>query len=456
MTVLVIGALFVTLTGAIATQVLTNLSATKTRLGVSRARFAAYSGLQHAVYELKKNPSLSENLGPIALPSSSTLSYAVEITNNRAGTTNMQAPDLTLVPPGTVYCAAIGVDNESESVSLHAMAGLLSDQRPILRYSAFSDHSFEMRDSSESLSYDPADCSFSFDQQGRAVPSQTTTVGDIGSNRYISLLDSSRVEGQVYRPPGAAGSALMLSSNFTQGSEQDLPLPVKIPRYTSPTEYQTAQVLGDNPGSLFVSQTGEIQTYKELRLSAGHTLEVGPGEYFFPDGLDIHGTLTAHPDVNAANPIVFFVGEGVELGTSARVNLGGVSAGLQIYFVDKGPATESPEFRMSGGSQFFGTVVGNQVEGVFQGDAELYGGYLGRSVSTSDQAKLLFDESLALNPLQIAGNWGLSGVTEPKPEKILAVSVFTSNYVAAVKEGTVNYQAPIAVKAQTQTQTATF
>jgi hypothetical protein len=443
-TVLVLGALFMAVTAAVGTEVVANMSATQNRLGQGRARFAAYSGLQHAVYLLRENPGSIGNLEAVQMPSNPNLSYTVEITDNRAGLDPMTAPDGTPVPPGAVHCASMGVDNEKQQLSLHAMTGTLSSRQPVLTYAAFSDNSFQLDGYSLVDSFDSTTCGWSVDANGRSTPSPMNGEGDVGSNRYLALLGQSTVNGDFFRPALSASSTEVSTPNESEAAVQDLPVPVDVPKYTAPVSFKVAPTLAPNPASLSVSTSGKPTLYKKLVLTGGSVVDVAPGEYYFPEGMQLDGVIEPEAGVDQDNPIIFYAGDDVSLSDAARVNTGGESSLFQLYFVDTGKPTP-PRFMMGGGSQFFGTVVGNQVEGVFQDSAELYGGFMGRSVETSGHAKLFFDESLATNELHVAGAWSLSGVTEPKPESVLATSTLAHAHVTAVRNGTIVYNPPVAV-----------
>ena len=454
MTILLLAGLLLTIAGAIGSQVLTGLTTTKTRLSTSTARFAAYAGLQHAMFKLRENPAYETTLNAVLMPGSGTVSYTVEIYNNHDSDAAMTIPDGTVVPGRTVYCAAMGVDDNEQGEALHAMSGMISDTRPELHYAAFSDQTVTLSGSSKSLSFDSATCGFTTDSDNRWVPDTTGTNGDLGTNRYMTL-DGGSVAGDVFRPAAYGNSLTSQNQNQTQGqvsiqaqSVQDLPAPVSVPRYSSPADYQNAPPMPVSSGNFPIPAPNEVEVYDKLVVgNAGLTM--GPGQYFFPDGLDIDGILKADPDVNANNPIVIFVGGDAKLRDGARVNPGGSSANVQLYFVDNS-SEEGQKFQMVGNSQFFGTAAGHRLETELSGQAELYGGLLGRSMKAQDSARLIFDEALESTPLQIAANWGLNGVTEPRPEVHLARSVVARDYVTAVRSGTIKYTSSVGVAQQQQ------
>lgn len=447
MTVLLLAGLFITVAGAIGSEVLSGLDATRSRVSTSTARFAAYAGLQHTVQLLRHDRAYSQDLVAVLMPNSTTVSYTVQITNNSAGQSQLAAPDGYLVPAGTVYCAAIGIDDGQEGVALHAISGLVSDRRPELQYAAFSDHTTDLSGLAQSLSFNPNTCKFERDAAtGRVVPSETGSAGDLGTNRYISLDASASVSGNVYRPVSEAASTQQFGISLRGASEIfDLPLPVDIPKYSTPVKAQSPVTASS--ASTLKAAPDETKVLAQLQVDPSTTLEVGPGRYFFPNGMDLRGELKAQSDVTPDKPIVFFVGGDASLTDTARVNLGGHAASLQVYFVDRQQDAKQ-QFQMEGASQFFGTVVGNRVEGLLSGQAELYGGFLGRSMKAEDSAKLIFDETLKSTPLQESANWGLNGVTEPKPERVLQKSLVIRQVVAKVKNRTIAYK-PSVGKVQT-------
>lgn len=440
MTVLLLAGFFITIAGAIGSEVLSGLAATRSRVSTSTARFAAYAGLQHAVQLLRHDRSYSEDLLGVLMPDSNTVSYSVDITNNSEGLAPITAPDDYVVPPGMIYCAAIGIDDGQEGVALHALSGLVSSRRPELKYAAFSDQSTDLTGSAQSLSFDPDACEFEKDTaSARVIPSVSGSSGDIGTNRYISLDSSAAVSGNVYRPGSEASSTQQFTASLRGTSAiMDLERPVDIPKYSSPVEVKVPPTALSNSSTL-TAAADETKVLAKLQLAPSATLEVGSGRYFFPDGIDLQGELKAKSDVTPENPIVFFLGDDAHFADSARINLGGRSASFQLYFVDN-KRDGNPKFQMEGASQFFGTVVGNRVEGLLSGQAELYGGFLGRSMKAQDSARLVFDESLRLTPLQESANWGLNGVTEPRPEQVLKEGTKLKQVVVQVKNRTINYK----------------
>lgn len=442
--VLIIASLFVALAGAVGTQVTTNLGATKKRLNSSSARFAAYAGLQHAVLMLKIDPDWTANLVGVLLIDSTTDSYTLEVTNNRTGTSSVTAPDGTDVPPGAVYCATLGIVNQSESVSLHAMTGMLAERSPELDHGAFADTDLSFVDDAQTLSYDPSTTFFSYDAAGRAIPSSTDTNADVGSNRYVAIADNAGIGGDVYSP--VDNPPQITTSNPPTGSLLDLLDPVTVPEYNAPGSAISPQVLSPNPTSLASATPSQPVAFEPLVVGTGTTVTVSPGRYYFPDGIQVQGEVRPAASVDPNNPIIFFVGNDADLGNGARVNVGGETRNFQIYFVDHSDGT-SQEFRMAGDSQVFATVVGKTAEGKFSDTAQLFGGFLGRGVDVEGSAQLVYDESLKDVPLGVASNWGLAGITEPPPTEILKAYPASKAFVAAVEKGTQSYDDDVATKA---------
>jgi hypothetical protein len=469
MTILLLATLFMTLAAAIGSEVLTAQRNTRTRLSNSKARYAAYAGLQHAMLELKEEPTFSDNLVAYLIPGSETVSYTVQITNNCNNNSEVQAHDGTMVPPNSVYCTAMGVDDGQTEVALHAMSGLLATRNPQVNYAAFTETGTELTGSSQALSFHSGTSTIDT-SSGRAVlaDADVGNNGSIGSNREVCTAASSTVRGDVYRPEDQAGNdATNLLGALAPGkSIMDLASPVDVPKFSapgpgpgSPGNGNSEQDLQAEPLDISASITltappeGQTQSFPATEIDEQATLTLPPGRYYFPDGLSIEGSIVPSTEVNADNPIIIYVGgSGVTMGEGARVNLGGAPANFQMYFVDQ--PNQDPEFRMQGDSQFFGTVIGNRVNGVLAEEAELFGGFLGRSISASGNARLIYDEALQDEDLDLAANWGLSGVTEPQPDVLMsAISIFseipvTNTYVHEVRTHTINYNTSYAVPYQ--------
>ncbi len=447
-TILLLAGFFMTVAGAIGSEVITGLHNTRARQSGSTARFAAYAGLQHAILAIRNSSVPADGrLEGYLMPGSSHVSYAVYIINNTDGSPNnpIYASDGTEVPPGTIYCVAMGVDGSSTGgdVALHAMSGTISDGRPILKYAAFADHSLKIEGSVESLSIDSATASFTeVSPQPNGIQNTPITQvaadttgdsGDLGTNRYLEVGSGVNISGSIHRPPSLA----LTTSNLP--NVVDLANPEEIPRYNSPATSQNAPP----PPSQIPSPGQDTAVYSKLDAPLGTEVVLQPGRYFFRDGMDIAGTLsTIDTNPDNSEPVVIFLGGDATLADTARVNLGKSAANIQIYFVDDGG--EDPlKFKMDGNSQFFGTVVGNRAEGEICGQAEFYGGFLGRSMTASGSAKLVYDQSLHNKTLGAAANWGLNGITEPQPEKVLNGNQLAKMYVQSVKNKTVQYKPSI-------------
>ncbi len=448
MTVLIIGALFFALTGALGMQVVTNLEASKTRQESSACRYGAYAGLQHALLNLIQNPSWGTNpddaLIGLKVPHSPHVSYTVEVTNNVDGAegSELTAPDGTKVPAGAVYCAAMGIYDGRGTVQLHAMTGVIARRQPQLFHAAFTDSSLVLAGNATTGSFNPAQPPFTLDSNGAADlnMSAVNANGDVGTNRYVTLDENSMVQGSLSKPQD---NQQQVDVSKVSGPIVDRPDPTKVPRFSVPKvapSYYQAPMDISNPATLNATNSIYATTYQSLSLQGGD-MHVAPGEYFFPDGIEINGTLTLDPSVTATEPVVFYVGNDAVFGDAARVNVGGDTRHFQLIFVDHDDGSPQ-EFRMLGNSQVFGAVVGGTAEGHLSDDASLFGGFMGRALTAEGNSKLLYDESLSNNPLIVNSKLGYSGVTEPKPDVVLFHYTATREFVESVYTGTATYQAP--------------
>ena len=484
LTVLALATFLLLVAGAVGSEILMSQAAAKSRISEGRARFAAYAGLQHALQLLKANQDFTILTDGQLMPGSQTVSYTVEITDNRtpnpdnprAADGSVTAPDDTVVPEGSVYCASMGVENHRGSVSLHALTGHISSQHPTLSYSAFSDRGTQLLGESQSLSFQggveevlgpdglPAveaipGVAIVPDQDGRLAPETTGSLGHLGSNSILDMDQTATISGDLFLPTeqSALVQELQATVNANAGAgdpsttTEVLPLtvPVDIPKYSRPAASASdngdpVEEVDQGAGTLSAAPSGGVRTVRSVNVPIGQTLEVPPGRYFVRGDMTVHGNIVPGPGVTADNPIVLYVGgnatigaPGAAPGTSGQVNLGGKTAGLQLYFVDNGSDTQT--MTVTGDSNFFGTVVGNRVEGVFEQNAQLFGGFLGRSVVARDEARFFYDESLATTQLSAAANWGLNGITEPKPRFFLQCYPAARIHVEAVTSGNPNY-----------------
>lgn len=416
-TLILIGAIFMALAGAMGTQVVSVMDASRKRMGHSACRFAAYAGLQHALLLLRFNPGWNAGIPTTSMPGNPSVSYSVEITNNLNGTDVIHLAGGLDVPVGAVYCASMGInETEDSKIQLHAMTGIMAQGNPTLYHAAFTENTLSLTGSSQSSSYDPATAGLSLGADGRADAATTSSQGAVGSNRYAHVDSTARVHGDLYKP---SSLAMSLASGVVSGSVLPLSDPVTVPIIDPPVEFDSPAAALTNPGTLSSSNPSEAKVIEKLTLQAGQTLTVDPGKYFFPDGIDIDGNVQFGPTVDADHPVQFFVGNDARFGDGARVNVMGSTRNLQVVLVDHNDGTPQT-FAMEGKSQIFGAVFSGKAEGTIAGESSLYGAFIGRSLTCSENSQLVYDQSLSSSPLRISTAWGLHGVTEPKPDIVLA------------------------------------
>ena len=361
-----------------------------------------------------------------------------------------------MVPAGAVHCISMGMHSNKQQVTLHAMGGTLSHPRPQVNHAAFSDQSLEFSGSSRTASYDSGSAEFSIDADGRAVldADDIEAEGDVGSNRYLSFMDSSEANGEITQPSEFKNASMLQSPYVDLADVLSLDRPVdvvKVPAPPKPPELEVQQALTD---TLQVTVNTLAQSMNAVTFIKGFTSNqtvnstFSKGEYFFPDGLNIQGTITLSQDVDNDNPVVIYSGGDVVLGPSAKVNLNRPAKQLQLYFV-KDDESDVQRLKMSGNSQLFATAVGSQLEAELEDDAQLYGGIMARTVKASGNARLFFDKALTDDSLDTEGAWRFSGITEPKPETVMVQGGVLQLAAVRVKDGTVTYAQPVLPKANT-------
>lgn len=269
LTIILLSSLFLGLAGAIASQVLTNQNATKTRLSTGLTRFAAYSGIQEVLLKLKSNPNWGitdaqqAELTLVLMPGSSDTSYSICLTNNLnprdldslpTGITSGEngaliAPDKTIVPAGSIYCVSMGAHAGKDGVTLHAVTGMLGHGKPVLSQSVASDSSLSFTGNSKTFGFQPNEVAFELSnaagasssigttQTGRAEPTSATASklnngvsADVSSNREAILSDTAQIGGKVSVPTDRLGS---VNSGHAQ-SVETLGDPVFIPKFSAP------------------------------------------------------------------------------------------------------------------------------------------------------------------------------------------------------------------------------
>lgn len=449
LTVLLLLVLLFSLAAAIGKEVVDSQNATKTRLSSSAARYAAYAGIQHALVLSKTDSAFSGPLIAVLVPNSESVSYSVEVIKNSSLTasTAVDSDPPIQIPPGGIYIRSLGIDGNNKTIALHAVTGIYSQDSCTLNYAAFADNSLKLEGNSQSTSYLPGETLFTPTGAELTSAQAETAKGSLGTNRKLDLTDSAKIAGDIFIPSGLSSLLPDLTShlfNPSLNTVTTLPSPVDMPRFSPPAipaNTSLTDITANGAGGILSSTPSggqEVKSFKKLTVGPSGSLTVTSGSYYFTKGVSIEGSLNIQ-EVDS-KPVIFFIKENMELANGSRVNFNGSgkSSNLQVYFINK--AEGSQEFKMVGDSQFYGTVAGSRVNGIFEDNAQLYGSFLGRSVSAKGNAKLSYDESLKGQSLNAVPDWRLHGITEPKPKTLCAVSPVLRDYAESVVNQTVHYK----------------
>ncbi|MBS2036138.1 hypothetical protein JST97_14205 [bacterium] len=451
-TVLMLTMLLAIITAVVAGNTLQNYRTTNWSSGAGTSRYIAYAGIQHAMIKLRNDPTYNDTFEG-SVPGREGFIYRVTVKNQR----NLIPPPKT-APPGTAgslpfdtseipqNCAKIesrvilaqnaAVGKVDRSIS--GMFGTAVFKPTSFKNAASARTTVIMGGESKTMAFDfwlYKDSSREDQSQtmssGYIDPSPTASSGsaspgpddhklvkgsaDVSSQNMMQITDTSKVEGDLYKPPedtssGTSTNVDPIHGGFTSGTSAqaqaqaiadaatiasiketdpelgaamsaNAPNPVKDVNYTgaikTPTstaskkvaappydKAEATQVRNDFPGTpkkddwgnkWLEPETLEPKAYKSVIVPAGQTLKLRPGRYYFADTFQVDGEI----EVDSWNrgDVIVYVGRKMVVGGSGRVNFQGDPAQMQVYFTDEDHKQDAS------GNDILTDPKGNKLEG---------------------------------------------------------------------------------------------
>lgn len=366
--VLLVSVLLIIVAGAIHGQALSSLQHTARYGAQAEGRFLAQGGFQVALSRLKVEPDFEGTLSGSSSYDSS-LTYSVEVTNNRGGAAPRNAPDGTEIPIGSAYLSS-SAGRQDHPVVLTAMATQDGVAPP---RAVMATDSIDMSTSSR-ISAQPA-----------GPITVTTNVVNPGG---VSLSTSSQINGDLVLGPGADPNTavdLSTSGNITGGINvgaapatiQPAPLPAVSPPFSN-VNISTSDDLTLAPGN-----------YGEVDVSTSGALILTSGTYYI-DGDFQASTSSGVRLLVDSGPVVLFIGGDLDMSTSGNVNVSGPAQDLEVYLFGSNPKVD-----MSTSSEAHMVIHGPDAELEMSTSAKIVGSFVGRSIDMSGSSQLIFDMALA-------------------------------------------------------------
>jgi hypothetical protein len=152
----------------------------------SSAEYAAFSGLQVALFELEKLSGWSGTPAFIAMPNQSGFGYKVSVTSNLSGSSDITHSDGTLIPPHMIYLRSTSQADSKDSVVLSAMA--FQKKGATFSYPGFG---------SDSVDVGPGSIVDSVDASGTPVAGKGSLRTNGKTNGVVHLGAGATVDGDI-------------------------------------------------------------------------------------------------------------------------------------------------------------------------------------------------------------------------------------------------------------------
>ncbi|MEW6277117.1 MAG: hypothetical protein AB1758_00740 [Candidatus Eremiobacterota bacterium] len=351
-----------------------------------KARYAARSGLQAALSQLKQDADHSADLTG-ALPDLPEVTYRVQFFNNNAGGGPITAPDGTVVPAGAVYLVANGERGSHRAL----MAGLATRRQGVTRFAnaIFANTSLSLGTSS------------SIDSWGASPPGPDPSVGTNSvAPGAVDLDTSATIRGPVSVGPGGDPARVVrLGTSATTG-------PVTAATAARVLEVFPAPAFSPPLQNVSLSTSDDLAippgNYGSIRVSTSSKVRLTSGQYYVDRNFDV-STSSQVLCENASGPIVLIVRGSLNLDTSCTLNRSGSPNNFQVYFTGPGRLT------MGTSARAWMTVYGSQARVTMSTSSELYGAVVCDRMNLSTSAEMHYDRSLsALGTATTGGLWSLT------------------------------------------------
>lgn len=405
----------------------------------TRARYAAYAGIQFGLLQLTLNPEYAPSEPVIsALPGDEQSFFELTVLNNYNGApgTSITSPSGVEVPAGSVAFESKGTSvrgSEATSFGVKTMAfrgdrtmryAILAEED--IRLAASQTDAFRSYRISDTgtLTYHPYDPNLA-PESSPGAPGQGH--GSLRTNSIepgALVLQSSSVKGFLIVGPLGDPTRVVLNDGATLDPEYTTPIVGeslrRVARYRPPMNPNAATE------EVVVSGTMTLApgAYRRVVVQPGATLNL-TGDYYMITGELVvdGGSINVSPngsdsDPQLLEPAVVCVSDGVRFVNGAQINRSGPGAlpfHLQLVGVGDGSPNGGQEFQMSG-SEANCVVVGNTLD-VRLSNSRVCGAIKCRSADVQGSS-VHFDRALANLGTHHYGltAWSLSSVVEDQVE----------------------------------------
>ncbi len=252
-------------------------------------------------------------------------------------------------------------------------AMVLPDYRRPFEYGLFGDDSLTMDNNTCTDSYHSD--SGSYDATRRDLE------GDIGSNGYMTMTNSSLVGGDASSAieDGIAleNIADVLGDTTTGIARNELDV-------VSDAQYQWAEINSDAPNGF--GGFGYTYNHGDKSLSIGQNSQVvlSGGTYYFSD-ISVESSSTL--EIAAGSNVTIYMSGNLKLSQHSAVNSGGKPSSLQIY-------SQGDDLTIGENTEFRGAFYGPQADITIDNNTDIYGSVVGRSIKLRNHSCFHYDRSL--------------------------------------------------------------
>lgn len=424
-TVLMLTMFLAIITAVVANNTLQNYKTTNWSSGAGSSRYIAYAGIQHAMIKLRDKPDFNDTFTG-KVPGREGFIYKVTVKNQRdkvpppksapPGTEDSLPFDTTEIPENCAKIESHAIQTQDTNTgkvdrTISGMVGTAVFKPTSFKNAASARTTVMMSGESKTMAFDfwmykdysredqSTDASSGYIDPDPAAGSSSSTPGpddhklvkgsaDVSTMNMLSIADTSKVEGDLFRPEAqttssptgikggtvsstaaaqaAAEAALIdnlkvsdpdLAAAMGAGGSAD---PVKGTNYTGAIKNPTSagakkvaappydkadatEVRNNFPGISKKDSWGgppkwepeilEPKAYKSIIVPKDQTLKLRPGRYYFADTFQVDGNIEI--DSWDRGDVIIYVGRKMVVGGSGRVNFQGDPAQMQVYFTDE-------------------------------------------------------------------------------------------------------------------------
>lgn len=309
--------------------------------------------------------------------------YSVRITDNNDGDGNLFNDSdnrIIVISTGSINGAVKEVQ-----------ASVRNNSTPLFNMAVFGDDGMELKSNTHTDSYDS--------EVGAYGGSNVGSNGDIGTNAItttpsaISLLGNAVINGDALVGPGGnPDTAISLDFNcHITGSKSAASSPRELPSITPPSGLPDKGSINMDFGEMTITSSGR---YSSIAMDGISTLTIGgTGEIvIYADSLTLDSISTLKIDSTVAK-VTIYVSQTFTVDSNSKINnLSKDPLKMAIFGTD---SLTSCTFDSN--SQYYGTLYAKNADIILDGNTQVFGAVVGKTVRTDSNAIIHYDEALARN-----------------------------------------------------------